>query len=109
MSAHELPAGQAGRKARGQESVSCSWGIKAATSDRLEDSLDYSKIYEIVAAEMQIPSNLLEHVAGRIIRSAAAAYPQFGDICVRVSKACPPVDGECRWSRVSLSREEMGI
>lgn len=83
--------------------------VKAATSDRLEDSLDYSKIYEIVAAEMQIPSNLMEHVAGRIIRSAAAAYPQFGDICVRVSKACPPVDGECRWSRVSLSREEMGI
>lgn len=83
--------------------------VKAAFSDKLEDSLDYSAIYDIVAAQMQIPSNLLEHVAGRIISAVAEAYPQFGNISVRVSKACPPVAGGCRWSRVSLSREEMGI
>lgn len=83
--------------------------VKAASSDRLEDSFDYGAAYKLIADEMAVPSNLLEHVAGRIIRSFARNYPQLGDVWIRVSKACPPVNGECRWSRVSLRRSELGI
>ena len=40
---------------------------KAAATDSLEDTLDYGRIYDIVAGQMQIPSDLIENVAGRII------------------------------------------
>ena len=40
---------------------------KAAKSDNLEDTPDYSEIYRIIASEMEKPSNLLENVAGRIV------------------------------------------
>lgn len=37
----------------------------AAESDNLNDTLNYGEIYEIVAEEMSIPSELLENVADR--------------------------------------------
>ena len=40
---------------------------KATSSDKLEDTLSYAEIYEVIKAEMSIPSNLLEHVGGRIV------------------------------------------
>ena len=39
----------------------------AAESDRLEDALDYGRIYDIVKKEMSVHSDLLEHLAGRIV------------------------------------------
>ncbi len=74
----------------------------AAESDRLEDTLDYGAVYDIVAREMAVPSNLLENVAGRIVRSVAAAFPQLDRFSVRVSKRLPPVAGPTQWSRVTL-------
>ena len=40
----------------------------AAESDNLNDTLNYGDIYDIVAEEMSIPSELLENVAGRIMK-----------------------------------------
>ena len=85
------------------------FALKATRTDKLEDTVDYSEIYDLIAAEMAVPSNLLEHVAGRIVRSIAARFAQIGDFSVRVSKSCPPVDGECLWSRVTLKRTDLGI
>lgn len=79
---------------------------EASVSDSLEDAADYSGIYDIVAAEMAVHSDLLEHVAGRIIRSIAASFPQFVSFSVRVSKRRPPVDGVVQWSRVTLSHRK---
>ena len=76
---------------------------KASESDCLEDTVNYARIYEIVKAEMEIPSDLLEHVAGRIVNAIAEKFPQFVRFSVRVSKKMPPVDGPVRWSRVTLS------
>ncbi len=74
----------------------------AAQSDSLEDAVDYSLIYETVAREMAVPSNLIEHVAGRIVRAIADSFPQFTSFSVRVSKKRPPVNGVAQWSRVTL-------
>ena len=38
----------------------------ATESDRVEDTLDYSRLHHLIDEEMAIPSALLEHVAGRI-------------------------------------------
>ena len=73
-----------------------------AESDNLGDTLNYADIYEIVAYEMSIPSELLENVAGRIMKSIEKSYPQLIRFSVRVSKKRPPVEGITQWSRVTL-------
>ena len=73
----------------------------AADTDRLGETLDYGIIYGIVSREMEIPSDLLEHVAGRIVRAIEGRYPSLC-FSVRVSKKNPPVGGVASWSRVTL-------
>ena len=74
----------------------------AAESDNLNDTLNYADIYEIVSDEMSIPSELLENVAGRIVKAIELRFPQLISFSVRVSKKRPPVDGVTQWSRVTL-------
>ncbi|MBQ8838790.1 MAG: dihydroneopterin aldolase [Bacteroidales bacterium] len=74
----------------------------AAGSDNLNDTLNYAEIHEIVAYEMSIPSELLENVAGRIVKAIEQRFPQLISFSVRVSKRRPPVDGIAQWSRVTL-------
>lgn len=76
---------------------------KSSESDDLEDTVNYGDIYDIVKAEMETASNLLEHVAGRILRSVSSKFPEFISFTVRVSKKNPPVEGAVQWSRVTLT------
>lgn len=70
---------------------------KAMHSDNLEDTVNYRKIYEIVKQEMAVPSHLLEHIAGRIIRSLKIGLPAVNKVEVRIRKNNPPFGGvvEC--------------
>ena len=77
----------------------------AAESDALEDTLNYAEIYDVVAAEMAIPSELLEHVAGRIVKAVAGKFPQLESFSIRVSKRRPPVAGVVQWSRITLNHK----
>ena len=74
----------------------------AMESDNLEDAVNYALIYNVVAREMAQPSDLLEHVAGRIKKALATEFPQFVSFSVRVSKKRPPVDGIVQWSRITV-------
>lgn len=74
----------------------------AAESDALGDTVNYAEIYDIVAEEMSVPSELLENVAGRIVKAIEVRFPQIVSFSVRVSKKRPPVDGVAQWSRVTL-------
>ena len=74
----------------------------AAESDNLNDTVNYGEIYDIVAEEMSIPSELLENVAGRIMKAIESRFPQLVTFSIRVSKKKPPVDGVAQWSRVTL-------
>jgi dihydroneopterin aldolase len=74
----------------------------AAESDNLNHTVNYGEIYELVSYEMSVPSELLENVAGRIVKAIEKQFPQFVSFSVRVSKKRPPVDGVAQWSRVTL-------
>lgn len=74
----------------------------AAESDHLEDAVNYALIYDEVAKEMARPSDLLENVAGRIVKTLKEKFPEFESFSVRVSKKRPPVEGVVQWSRVTL-------
>lgn len=75
---------------------------KAAKEDSLADTLDYSKVYELVAAEMSQRSDLLENVAWRICRAISGAFPELPEFEVSVAKKHPPVGGEAELARVVM-------
>jgi dihydroneopterin aldolase len=66
---------------------------KAESCDNLEDTVDYVLVFEIVRQEMAIRSNLLEHVARRIIRQLQLKVKRLKKVEVRVSKLNPPMNG----------------
>lgn len=74
----------------------------AAESDDLHDTVNYAEIYDAIKEEMARPSELLENVAGRIVKAIEEKFPQFESFTVRVSKKRPPVDGIVQWSRVTM-------
>lgn len=74
----------------------------AAASDSLGDTLDYGLLYDIVAEQMAIPSDLLEHVTERIVNRVAATFPELKSFSIRVSKRNPPVNGPASWSRTTM-------
>lgn len=67
---------------------------KALVSDCLDDTLNYAALYDVVAAEMAIPSNLLEHVVGRIICHIRKAFPLIQGGKITLAKLTPPIKGE---------------
>ena len=82
-------------------------GCPAAFTDKLEDAVDYSRVYELVSAEMSIPSRLLEHVAGRILRSLCRSF-SLSDCRVKVSKLSPALGvGEVGSASVTLTMKDL--
>lgn len=67
---------------------------KASYTDQLNDTVNYGQVYDIVAQEMAIPSNLLEHVAGRIMRRLKNELYQIEGIMIKISKKNPPIGGQ---------------
>jgi dihydroneopterin aldolase len=72
----------------------------AETSDDLAKTVNYQKVYELVKAEMEIKSKLLEHVARRIQDSLYKNFPYIGSSKITVSKLNPPIGGKV--DKVSL-------
>lgn len=67
--------------------------LAASCTDDLQDTLDYSRVYEIVARVMASPSNLIEKVAGDIMSAVLDEFPYLGEVEVTVRKMRPPIDG----------------
>lgn len=76
--------------------------LNAVFYDNLRDTIDYSRIYDIVASEMGIPSNLIEHVAGRIADSIRHAFPDLEHFSIKVTKHNPPTAGPSDSSSVTI-------
>ncbi len=77
---------------------------RAAASDLLTDTLNYQEVYNIVRVEMERPSHLLEHVAGRIAAALTQKMEEVAQVTVKVSKLNPPLGGQVQASSVSLTR-----
>ena len=77
---------------------------KSSTSDDLKDTVDYVLLNHIVVEEMAIRSDLLEHVAHRIITRIFEEIPKISRIIVAVSKLNPPIGGDVE--AVTIEMEE---
>ena len=66
----------------------------AVETDRIEDTVNYAVLFELVKEEMKTSSHLIEHVAGRIMKAIKARFPEIQTLVVKVTKLNPPVNGE---------------
>lgn len=74
----------------------------ALDSDDLYDTLDYAEAVEIIHREMDIPSRLLEHVAGRIHKALVAAFPGIISGSIKITKLNPPIPADIAGTAVKI-------
>ena len=79
---------------------------QALLKDDLDGTINYALIHEIVKEEMEIPSKLLEHVAGRISKHQLEAFPAIEQIKLGISKQNPPMgaDNTCAGVSITVTR-----
>jgi 7,8-dihydroneopterin aldolase/epimerase/oxygenase len=77
---------------------------RPAASDNLKDAVNYQQAYEIVKAQMDVKSHLLEHIACRILDAIYSEMDGVEKVTVKVSKMNPPMGGKIGSVSVILSR-----
>lgn len=75
----------------------------AIEQDDLTNTISYADMYDVVKKEMMIPSDLIEHVAGRIMRALRKTWPAIAGIRLKVSKLNPPIPGDVDRASVILN------
>ena len=75
---------------------------KAELSDELEDTVDYSAVYQVVKEQMMIPSKLLEHVGRRILDTIKDRFPDVKNAQLKVRKMNPPLGGKMAFVSLEL-------
>lgn len=75
---------------------------RAMESDDVADTLDYAAVYCLVNSEMAVPSQLLEHVAGRIVQALLRQFPVISSIDLWLTKVTPPMGADCDGAGVEL-------
>jgi len=75
---------------------------KSEETDNLDDTVDYSRAFDIVKKEIETPSKLLEHVARRIINTLKKDFPEIESVEVKVAKNSPPINGQADSVSVTL-------
>ena len=80
---------------------------KAMLTDNLNDTINYASVYEFVKQEMEIPSQLIEHAAGRIIQRLQKEFPIIEQIKIRLAKKNPPFGGDIKEAAVILYNDNL--
>lgn len=75
---------------------------KAMQTDKVDDTLNYAEVYQLVKQEMERPSSLLEHVAGRIADTLVRHFPMVKSIDLSLTKLNPPMGADCKGAGVEL-------
>ncbi|MDP4093016.1 MAG: dihydroneopterin aldolase [Bacillota bacterium] len=81
----------------------------AGVSDSLEDTVDYSMVYNIVK---NITENnkfrLIEHLAEVISREILSRFQIISEVVVRIRKPDAPLGGILDWPEVEIRRQKNG-
>jgi len=82
---------------------------KSAKTDKLFDTVDYVHLNLIAKEEMAIRSELLEHVAKRMIDRILKELPIVKKIIVSVAKINPPIGGNVEEVAIILSKKRKSL
>jgi 7,8-dihydroneopterin aldolase/epimerase/oxygenase len=77
---------------------------KAAKTDHLYDALDYQKVYELIKAEMEQKSFLLENICSRILDRLYLEFDTITKATIKVSKINPPLGGQIKKVSITMTR-----
>lgn len=77
----------------------------AMEHDIVDVTLDYGVLYQLLKREMEVPSHLLEHVAGRIATAVFDTFPQAASMDLTITKLNPPFGGDCAGAGIELHLE----
>ncbi|MGN0310364.1 MAG: dihydroneopterin aldolase [Bacteroides sp.] len=75
---------------------------QAMQSDNVNDTVSYADVFMAVREEMNIPSKLLEHVAGRITTRLYHDFPSISAIELTLLKRNPPMNADIDAAGVEL-------
>lgn len=64
---------------------------QAIDSDNIIHAINYAQVADIIAREMAIPSQLLEHVAGRTANAILNELPMAQYVYISITKDNPPM------------------
>ena len=67
---------------------------KATETDEVEDTVSYADIYAALKEEMELPSKLLEHVCGRIVKRLFRDCRKIREIEIKLAKRNPPMGAD---------------
>ncbi|WP_236975393.1 dihydroneopterin aldolase [Membranihabitans maritimus] len=77
--------------------------VKAATTDSLENAIDYEEIYTLCKNEMANPRKLIETVGYEMASLLKDRYPAMDTLTLTIHKLAPPIAGQI--DRVSIQIE----
>lgn len=79
--------------------------IRALEQDDLNGTINYASVHQIVKEEMEIPSELLEHAAGRIAQRLFHEFRTINALQLELYKENPPMGADCRQAGVRIKVE----
>jgi dihydroneopterin aldolase len=82
--------------------ISCTIDTEAVETDDIRDTISYADMYDLIKDEMMKPSQLIEHVAGRIMKVIKNRFPHMQETTVKITKLNPPVNGEVEKATVTI-------
>lgn len=71
-------------------------------SDELADTVSYAALFDIIRQEMAIPSRLIEHVGGRILKHIFQSYPEIKAVRIEIIKENPPMGADCEGAGITM-------
>jgi dihydroneopterin aldolase len=78
--------------------------LEAAANDKLRSTVNYENLYAIIKAEMAVSSQLLEHIAFRIIGRVFEELSNVEVVRIEISKFNPPIGGVCTRASARMER-----
>lgn len=80
--------------------------LKSGISDQLSDTIDYSKIYQLIKKRMQERYKLLESLAYQLAHEILSSDNRIQKVKIKISKLHPPLGGLCNATSVEYSTDE---
>lgn len=70
--------------------------LEASLTDDLQHTVNYAEVFQVVKAEMNIPSKLLEHVSYRIAKRILDTFANVEEVKISLYKENPPMEADCK-------------
>ena len=77
---------------------------QAMETDQLCGTVSYAEVCNVVRREMATPSQLLEHVGGRIIHALRQQFPTVTAIKLRLIKDNPPMGADLQGAGIEIEQ-----